>query len=135
MQLGYNTNGLSGVDAIEAIELLHTIGYAGIALTLDQKLLNPYSDDFAAQIARTSDRLQRYARPSVIETGARFLLDANVKHEPTLMTADPHRRSDRVEFLCRAIDAAAKLGSSCVSLWSGIVRDGAGDKEAMGRLV
>ena len=27
----------------------------------------------------------------------------------------------RVEFLCRAIDAAAGLGSDCVSLWSGVV--------------
>jgi sugar phosphate isomerase/epimerase len=63
------------------------------------------------------------------------LLDAKVKHEPTLVTADPLRRYDRVDFLCRAIDTARELGSDCVSLWSGIVRDGVGDKEAMGRLV
>ncbi len=72
---------------------------------------------------------------SAIETGARFLLDSDVKHEPTLVTADPASRARRVDFLCRAVDAAAALGSDCVSLWSGIVRDGAGDREAMDRLV
>jgi len=37
--------------------------------------------------------------------------------------------------LCRAVDAAAALGSDCVSFWSGTVRDGAGDCAAMDRLV
>ena len=72
---------------------------------------------------------------SVVETGARFLLDPQVKHEPTLVTADPAGRARRVDFLCRAIDVAAALDADCVSLWSGIVRDGAGDREAMDRLV
>jgi sugar phosphate isomerase/epimerase len=82
-----------------------------------------------------AERLEQLGMQSAIETGARFLLDPQVKHEPTLVTADPTGRARRVDFVCRAIDAAAALCSNCVSLWSGIVHDGAGDREAMDRLV
>jgi sugar phosphate isomerase/epimerase len=53
---------------------------------------------------------------SVIETGARFLLDPRRKHEPTLLSEDRRRR---IDFYKYAIDCAAELGSDCVSLWSG----------------
>jgi sugar phosphate isomerase/epimerase len=134
MLLGYNTNGLTDVDAVQAIDLVHSVGYRGIALTLDRGLLNPFAADVDQLLRRTADRLQQLGMRSVVETGARFLLDPEVKHEPTLVTADPAGRAQRVDFLCRAVDAAAELGSDCVSLWSGTVRDGAGDREAMDRL-
>ena len=60
---------------------------------------------------------------SVIQTGARFLLDPRQQHEPTLMTADAAERSRRVRFLERAIDIAAELESDCVSFWSGVLRE------------
>jgi len=135
MLIGYNTNGLADVDATQAIELLHRIGYRGVGLTLDHGLLNPFAADFPDQLAHAADRLHELSMRSAIETGARFLLDPNVKHEPTLVTADPAGRARRVDFLCRAVDAAAALGSDGVSFWSGTVRDGAGDREAMDRLV
>ena len=87
------------------------------------------------QLEIAGSRLRDLGMRSAIETGARFLLDANVKHEPTLVTSDPAGRARRVDFLCRAIDVAASLRSDCVSFWSGIVRDWAGDREAMDRLV
>jgi sugar phosphate isomerase/epimerase len=71
---------------------------------------------------------------SVIETGARYLLDSRQKHEPTLVSDPRLGQPLRIEFLCRAIDAAAALGSDCVSLWSGVVHDGASREEAMRRL-
>jgi sugar phosphate isomerase/epimerase len=70
----------------------------------------------------------------VTETGARFLLDPREKHEPTLVSADPAGRARRVDFLRRAIDIAARLNAECVSIWSGILRDGAGEREAFSRL-
>lgn len=135
MILAYNTNGLSDVDAIQAVELVHSIGYHGVAFSLDRNLLNPYAQDFHEQLQRTANRQQQVGMRSVVETGARFLLDPAVKHEPTLATADPAARARRVDFLCRAVDVAEALGSDCVSLWSGAVRDGAGNREAMDRLV
>jgi L-ribulose-5-phosphate 3-epimerase len=134
MFLGYNTNGLSGVDVVQAIDLLRSIGYQGIAITLDRGLLNPYDVGFGEEFERTAALLKQHGMRCVIETGARLLLDPHVKHEPTLVTADPDGRARRVDFLCRAIDAAAILGADCVSLWSGIVRDGVTDQAAMDRL-
>ncbi|HYO26168.1 MAG TPA: sugar phosphate isomerase/epimerase family protein, partial [Lacipirellulaceae bacterium] len=78
--------------------------------------------------------LAKHDMQSVIETGARFLLDPRRKHEPTLVSDPATTQPLRIEFLCRAIDAAAALGSDCVSLWTGAVHDGAPRDEAMERL-
>jgi sugar phosphate isomerase/epimerase len=120
---------------VEAIELLASIGYRGIALTLDSHLLNPFGDKFVPELQQAAAALDKHNFRSVIETGARFLLDPQIKHEPTLVSADPAGRERRIEFLRRSIDVASELQSDCVSLWSGIVRHGAGDREAMRRLV
>ena len=135
MLLGYNTNGLAFHDPFEAVELLAEIGYRSVALTLDHGPLNPITHDFAAQLDKMRQLLNRLALRSVIETGARFLLDRNRKHEPTLVSPGAQARERRVDFLCRAIDAARALGSDCVSLWSGIVHDGAAEAAVWPRLL
>jgi L-ribulose-5-phosphate 3-epimerase len=119
---------------IEAINLLAEIGYRGVAITLDHAALNPFDPQLDDQLGKVRDALTKQQLRCVIETGARFLLDPRVKHEPTLVSADPFDRARRTEFLCRAIDIAAALEAECVSFWSGIVRDGAGDGEAYARL-
>jgi sugar phosphate isomerase/epimerase len=135
MHLGYNTNGLAHHSLPAAIELLAEIGYRSVAITLDHACLNPYGELFQRELRETGERLERYCMRSVIETGARFLLDPREKHEPTLVTADDTGRLRRIDFLKRAIDAAAALQSDCVSLWSGIVRHSAGRDQAMSDLV
>jgi sugar phosphate isomerase/epimerase len=134
MLLGYNTNGLAHHDPFATLELLADIGYQSVALTLDHGPLNPFASDWPANQQRLKDTLKHLKLRSVIETGARFLLDARVKHEPTLVSADETGRLKRIDFLKRAIDAAAALDSDCVSLWSGIRRDEAGDEETLERL-
>ena len=133
--LGYNTNGLAHHDLLDAIFLLADIGYRGVAITLDHGALNPYDERTDSQLDSVTAMLAAHNLTCVIETGARFLLDPHTKHEPTLVTADPAGRARRIDFLCRAIDIAARLNALCVSLWSGVVRDGAGDREAFSRLV
>jgi sugar phosphate isomerase/epimerase len=123
MQLGYNTNGFAHHRLEDALAILAEIGYGSVALTIDHNVLNPYGDDLPAETRRTRQLLERYAMRSVIETGARFLLDPRHKHEPTLMTADAAERSRRIRFLEHAIDIAAELRSDCVSFWSGVLRD------------
>ncbi len=135
MLLGYNTNGLAHHDPIDAVELLAEIGYKSVAIAIDHGTLNPLVEDFSHKIEHMQSVLQRCGTRSVIETGARFLLDRATKHEPTLMTADLGGRQRRIDFLCRAIDIARDLGSDCVSFWSGILRDEASDDEALQRLV
>jgi len=134
MLLGYNTNGFAHHDPFDAITLLAEIGYRSVAITLDHGPLNPFADDWSANLKRLKDVLKRLGLKSVIETGARFLLNPRVKHEPTLVSTSSEARQVRIDFLCRAVDAAALLESDCVSLWSGIRRDAANDEETLERL-
>ncbi|HEX5444994.1 MAG TPA: sugar phosphate isomerase/epimerase family protein [Pirellulales bacterium] len=135
MLIGYNTNGLAHHDPFEAIELLAEIGYRSVALTLDHGRLNPFADGFKSQLASLRRLLERLKLRSVVETGARYLLDPRRKHEPTLVSPDKVARDRRIAFLKAAIDAAHELQSDCVSLWSGVVHDGADFATALGRLV
>lgn len=135
MRLGYNTNGFAHHDLLEALDLIAEIGYRSVAITLDQHTLNPFADDLDEQLEAVQRRLQWNGLASVIETGARYLLDPRVKHEPTLVSAAAWERARRIDFLCCAIDIAEKLGSDCVSFWSGMVRDDAQEDEIWKRLV
>lgn len=134
MLLAYNTNGLAHHNLLDAIELLADIGYRGVSITLDHGVLNPFDPLLDVQLDRVIVALQRHGLECAIETGARFLLDPRTKHEPTLVSADPNDRTRRIDFLCRAIDIAQRLEARCVSIWSGIVRDGAGQSAALVRL-
>ncbi|HEX4145286.1 MAG TPA: sugar phosphate isomerase/epimerase family protein [Pirellulales bacterium] len=134
MFLGYNTNGFAHHDPVAALDLLAEIGYRSVALTIDHALLNPYGADPAGEVDRYRRLLARLGLRSVVETGARFLLDPRRKHEPTLVSPQADERARRVDFLCRSIDIAAALGSDCVSLWAGVLHDGAPPATAWSRL-
>jgi sugar phosphate isomerase/epimerase len=134
MLLAYNTNGLAHHDILDAVSLLSEIGYRGVAITLDHRALNPFDIGLDAQLEQVASSLQRHRMRCVVETGARYLLDPRIKHEPTLVTADSGERGRRVDFLCRAVEVASSLGADCVSVWSGILRDGVGEGEAFSRL-
>jgi sugar phosphate isomerase/epimerase len=135
MLLAYNTNGLAHHDLLDAISILAQIGYGGISITLDHGSLNPFSDRCDADVAQVALALEKHRLRCVIETGARFLLDPLEKHEPTLVSPNPVARARRIDFLNHAIDIAARLNAGCVSLWSGVVHDGAEQAEAFSRLV
>jgi len=134
MLLAYNTNGLAHHDLIDAIALLAEIGYRGISITLDHGSLNPYDDRFDQQVDQVLAALEKYHLRCVIETGARYLLSPQTKHEPTLVTPGAAACARRIDFLCLAVKVANRLNADCVSLWSGIVRDGAGEQELFDRL-
>src|SRR5690242_10473620 len=103
MLLGYNTNGFAHHDPYEAVELLAEIGYRSVAITLDHGPLNPFQPEFYRNAKKMQQLLDRVGMRSVIETGARFLLDPRKKHEPTLVSPESVARQRRIEFLCRAI--------------------------------
>src|SRR4051794_7412671 len=121
MLLGYNTNGFAHHRLEDALTILGELGYRSVALTLDHHALDPFDPDLPAQIRRVRALLERLELRSVIETGARFLLDPRRKHQPTLLSDNPERRLD---FLHRAIDIATELDSEAVSLWSGTPDEG-----------
>jgi sugar phosphate isomerase/epimerase len=117
LRIAFNTNGLSHHRLDDALAFLADEGYDGVALTLDTNHLDPFAPDLEGRAAAVAARLDALGLGSVIETGARYLLDPRAKHEPTLLSDDP---SGRIAFLQRCVDVAAVLGSECVSFWSGI---------------
>lgn len=135
MLLGYNTNGMAHHGLFDAIRLLADIGYRSVAITIDHYALAPKDPVLPQEMRRLRALLDELKIRSVIETGARYLLDPRNRHEPTLVSADPADRLRRVEYYKHAIRCAAELGSDCVSLWSGAVRDGVARAEATNRLV
>jgi L-ribulose-5-phosphate 3-epimerase len=135
MLLGYNTNGLTNHHLFDAVRLLADIGYHSVAITIDHAALPPYAANGRQRVRRLRHLLEQLGMRSVIETGARFLLDPREKHEPTLITSDAAGRARRVEFYKYAIDCAAELGSDCVSLWSGRLREDVPPAQALDWLV
>ncbi len=136
MKLGYNTNGLAHHRLVDAIDLLADLEYQSVAITLDAGVLDPYDgqETLRRQIAQARSALDRRGLSRVVETGARYLLNPRVKHDPTLMDPDPARRAVRSDFLHRAIDLAAALGAEAVSLWSGCVPDDPAPSAGLDRL-
>ena len=135
MLLGYNTNGLADHSLTSAIELVANIGYRSIAITLDHHTLNPYGANLDAEIDETRRLLSERRLLPVVETGARYLLDAQRKHQPTLVSDTESERQIRIDFLERAIDIADRLEAACMSFWSGAAVTDASESTLVDRLV
>ncbi len=133
MRPGWSTNSIDG-DPLLAARFVADLGYRSLAITPDRHLLNPYQPGFPKEVVTWRRVLEEHSLTSVVETGARHLLDPLQKHEPTLLSAHAADRQRRIDFLRRAIDLATDLGAGCVSLWSGVVHDAAGDSTLWDRL-
>ncbi len=134
MLLGYNTNGFAHHRLEDALTILAELGYRSVALTLDYHALNPYEPHFLEQLPIVRSLLRDLGLRSVVETGARFLLDPRRKHQPTLLS-EPVDAARRLDFLYRAVDIAADLGSDAVSFWSGAANEVRDESVLMDRLV
>ena len=119
MRFGYGTNGFWDHRIDDALAIIADLGYEGVALTLDHPHLDPFSLDAKARVRAIGRRLDSLGLASVIETGARYLLDPRRKHEPTLVSGTD--RDLRVDLLKRAVRIADELGAEAVSCWSGIL--------------
>lgn len=114
---GYNTNGFAHHRIEDAITILANLGYRSIALTLDYHTLLP--TDGCTKTRIIQNHLQRHGLRTVVETGARFVLDPLRKHQPTLLDPDPAMRQVRRTFLEQSIDIGHELHADAVSFWSG----------------
>lgn len=130
LRLGYNTNGFNCHALESALEIIAGLGYRGVAITLDNYILNPWASDLDRQLGQTITILEKNSLACVVETGARFLLNPWSKHEPTLISADANGRKVRLDFLKRALDIAARLDGQALSFWSGIRHAGIEDTDA-----
>ena len=113
---GYNTNGFAHHKLEDALAVIAESGYQGVALTLDNYHCNPFAAE-RADLARLRQLLEQLHLRVVVETGARYLLNPQRKHYPSLVSTEG--RQIRLEFLRRAVDIAHELGAECVSFWSG----------------
>ena len=120
LRYAYNTNGASNHRLGDALVLIAESGYDGVALTLDHHHFDPFAPDLAGRAEKLAGRLRELGLGLVVETGARFLLNPRIKHEPTLIHPEEAGRARRLDFLTRALDIAAACGGETVSFWSGV---------------
>ncbi len=130
LRYAYNTNGAAHHRLPDALRLIAEAGYDGVALTLDWHHLDPLGEHWQADTYNVHRLLQEYGLSVVIETGARYLLDPNDKHEPTLISPLPQDRARRIAFLKRAVDIAKLLHAETVSFWAGVRKQAVAEKEA-----
>jgi sugar phosphate isomerase/epimerase len=128
LRFAYNTNGFVHHRLEDAIEILATLGYDGIALTLDFQHLDPFTAS-PAELEKLRAFLLEKGLAVTVETGAKFLLDPWHKQEPTLVSLVGRAR--RLEYLCRAVDVASALGAESVGFFSGHLSDGVEPDQAM----
>lgn len=135
MYLGYNTNGMAFHALDDAIKFLKRTGYQGIAITLDTPHVHVNRDAGSVRltlpIKQLATLLTTLKMHSVIETGARFILDPEHKHEPTLLSPDPEKQRLRQAYYYAAIRLGKKLGSECVSIWSGGIPEDTSDEKTL----
>jgi len=131
-RLAYNTNGLSHHRILDALTLLHDLGYEGVAIAPDVACLDPFHPR-AGEVESVRQLAAELDLSLAIETGARFLLDPRRKHRPTLLEEAAADRARRADFLRKSIDLASDLGAEIVSMWSGAspngIRGDAADSE------
>lgn len=129
MRLGYQTNSLQNHRLDDALHLLAEHGYEAVAITPDTCHLDPVATS-EAELDRVAAKLRQLGLQPVMETGARYLLDPRVKHEPTLMTRDGAGRARRLEHYRRVAAMGARLGARVMSFWAGIDRAPGPDSRA-----
>jgi L-ribulose-5-phosphate 3-epimerase len=136
MYFGYNTNGFAHHSPKDAILVLRELGYEGVAITIDHHLLNPFHEEgLDERVWRMNTFLENHGiERTVIETGARYLLDPWRKHQPTLLSPTEEERELRANLIVFAIRIAGLLGSDAVSFWSGAPADDAPPTVLMDRL-
>lgn len=134
MLFGYNTNGFAHHRLADALMILAQLGYQSVAVTIDHDALDPFQMDLGKRVARVRSMLQRFGLHSVVETGARYILDPWHKHQPTLVSPTPQERQQRLDFLGTAVSVAREFGAEALSFWSGTPTDDASAAELMDRL-
>jgi sugar phosphate isomerase/epimerase len=122
VRLAYNTNGFPQHDLADVCRILSELGYDGISITPDVLQLNPYGAGVDREAEELRSLIDDLGLSVAVETGARFLLDARRKHQPTLLSG-PEGARVRLDGLKRCLDLAHALGAETFSFWAGTFGD------------
>ena len=129
----YNSNGFAFHRIDDAVRILADLGYDGLALTPDVHHLDPFHVT-AREVEAFRSLLDSLGLGIVIETGARFVLDARRKHRPSLLDS-PDEAEQRLKFLQRCVELGQDLGAPVVTVWSGSGPGDLPEEVAQARLV
>ncbi|MFG2196111.1 sugar phosphate isomerase/epimerase family protein [Streptomyces sp. NPDC048639] len=121
LRFAYGTNGLADLRLDDILTLLAELGYDGVGLTLDHMHFDPLGParELAARARHVARRLDALGLSVVVETGARYILDARRKHHPTLLDADPNAQAARIDLLKTAVRIGGDIGANVVHCFSG----------------
>ncbi|MEV6319278.1 sugar phosphate isomerase/epimerase family protein [Streptomyces sp. NPDC051776] len=136
LRFGYGTNGLVDLRLDDILLLLAELGYDGVGLTLDHMHLDPLAPpgELAARVRHIARRLDETGLSVVVETGARYVLDARRKHRPTLLDPDHDARAARTGLLHTAVRIAGDIGARVVHCFSGPAPHDTSEERAWERL-
>jgi len=123
MELSFSTNAFTRHPLAGAIETITAAGYAGVEILADRPHLYPPTAG-AGEVEEIKEVLRRTAL-AVANLNANTAVGYYGRDfweplfEPSLANPDPEARAWRLDYTRRAIDLAASLGSTCVSITSG----------------
>lgn len=117
MQFGFSTNAFREYGLEEAIAAIAQAGYDGVELLLDEPHLYPPSAD-EGEIQRVREALSEY--DIAISNCNAFMLTAIEDfHHPSFIEVDEAYRRRRVEYTLAALETAAALDASHISIEPG----------------
>lgn len=122
MRLAYSTNGFTEVDLPTAIRRIADHGYAGVELLADRPHWHPAADYRDRQAVISALRSTGLAVSNVNANTAMALWPEwmpETVFEPSLSNRDPAVRRRRLDYSEAALDFAAAVGATCVSVTSG----------------
>lgn len=117
MQFGFSTNAFREYQLEDAIDTIADAGYDGVEVLLDEPHLYP-PEASEGEVERTREVLDREG-VAVSNCNAFMLTAIEDFHHPSFVELDPDYRRERVEYTLAALETAADLGASHISIEPG----------------